>query len=531
MFRKIVSNLAFSPAVIGQFSFYAKRLRKEEATRRLGIIFTVMALTVQSFSVFAAPEAANAASPTDFIRGGAYTKDVLLANYDRNTNNIKDIFTSLGITRDEIASTQEQTINSKDALYSFGMVEHWSEAQGGGTYSYQRSDGGTGQVYYGPLRNWDTLPYTKANGSSYPSFVGYSAKFGWFALLKRCGNLVSKKIPNPPAPVPSPAPVPQPYAECSKLSIIKKGRTIIQPIGQAATQNGAAINAYIFTIKGEQGTILNTQQVTTSANDAIPNSVKLSNAGNYTASVVVRTSLGDKTGSQCQAKFSVSPPAVCAFNNSLPANSPDCQPCEGDSNLWIKDQKCAASIIENKTAQNLTHDSVDATTITAMASDKISYKVSVTNKGLAQVNAPIKENLRDVLEYASIIDAGGGTFDSESNTLSWPSVQLKPDEVQSRVFIVQLASSVPAVGVGTSDSTSFDCTMSNTFGNNVAISVDCPPTKQVENVITQLPKTGAGANLLFIGLLLATVVYFYSRARQLKTEVRLIRRDINAGTL
>jgi len=62
MFRKIVSNLTFSPALVGQLGFYAKRLRKEEATRRVGLIFTALALVVQGFAVFTPPESANAAS-------------------------------------------------------------------------------------------------------------------------------------------------------------------------------------------------------------------------------------------------------------------------------------------------------------------------------------------------------------------------------------------------------------------------------------------------------------------------------------
>ena len=56
MFRKLVSNLSLSPAIVGQLSFYAKRLRKEEATRRLGLIFTALALVVQSFTLLAPPE-------------------------------------------------------------------------------------------------------------------------------------------------------------------------------------------------------------------------------------------------------------------------------------------------------------------------------------------------------------------------------------------------------------------------------------------------------------------------------------------
>ena len=52
MFRKIVSNLPFSPALVGQLGFYAKRLKKEETTRRLGLIFIALALVVQSLAVF-----------------------------------------------------------------------------------------------------------------------------------------------------------------------------------------------------------------------------------------------------------------------------------------------------------------------------------------------------------------------------------------------------------------------------------------------------------------------------------------------
>ena len=110
MFRKIVSQLSFSPALVGQLSFYAKRLRKEQATRRLGLIFVAMALVVQSLVVFQAPEAANASSSNDFVPGGLgiganRSLNNFLAPYDRNDRNLKDIFNYFGITREEITNT------------------------------------------------------------------------------------------------------------------------------------------------------------------------------------------------------------------------------------------------------------------------------------------------------------------------------------------------------------------------------------------------------------------------------------------
>ena len=91
MFRKLVSNLSFSPALVGQLGFYARRLRKEETTRRVGLVFTALALIVQSLAVFSPPEAANAASAADFIPGGVSSKQELLTHFDKNTNNIRDI--------------------------------------------------------------------------------------------------------------------------------------------------------------------------------------------------------------------------------------------------------------------------------------------------------------------------------------------------------------------------------------------------------------------------------------------------------
>ena len=41
----------------------------------------------------------------------------------------------------------------------------------------------------------------------------------------------------------------------------------------------------------------------------------------------------------------------------------------------------------------------------------------------------------------------------------------------------------------------------------------------------------ATENMIFAGIVLAVVVFFYYRSKQLGTEVRLIRRDINGGTI
>lgn len=598
MFRKLVSNLAFSPALVGQLGFYAKRLRKEEATRRVGLIFTVLALVVQSFAVFSPPEAANASSPSNFIPGGVNTLPEYMRHYDQNTNNMKDLFTSLGITRADINAAKATTINSKQ-VYSWGLTSHFSQAQGERTYNVKTSNGGVRTFYYRPLSLWDSLPYTIKNGSSYQGFSGVASNGMWFGITKVCGNLVLKVIPPAPKcptgmtgtypnctippkmctypgkthlqandpnckPVPKctypgkttlpandpnckpdpkctypgktnlpandPNCKPDPVAACSSLTVTKLFDAY-QLEANSSTVNGATVSSYVYTIK-KDGKVVDT--ITRSANGKLTDTVttKQTTQGNYTVELTVKTSLGDRTAPTCVKTFSIPAPEMCPQNPKLRKDSPECQPCSGDSTLWIKDEKCSATVFNTKTAKNTTQGDVDATKTTAKAGDKIVYTLNMANTGKAPIDVTPTENLTDVSEYAQVIDAGGGAFNATTKTLTWPAVTLKPGDKQTRMFTVKVVDIIPAMGTGVSDRTSFDCRMDNTFGNNLRIPVDCPVQKQiVERTVSELPHTGPRENMLFASVIFAIVAFFYARSRQMKKEIRLIRRDLNAGTI
>lgn len=68
MFKKIVSHLPFSPTLVGQLGFYAKRLKRTgipsywSNTNRTSFGSTIFC------RLFAPPESANAANPTDMIQ-------------------------------------------------------------------------------------------------------------------------------------------------------------------------------------------------------------------------------------------------------------------------------------------------------------------------------------------------------------------------------------------------------------------------------------------------------------------------------
>lgn len=539
MFRKIVSNLAFSPALVGQLGFYAKRLRKEEATRRIGLIFTVLALIVQSFAVLSPPESANAASSQDLVYGGAQTVGDFLGHYDRNENNLRDIYTAAGVTRDEIINTQSSSFNSKNVRYSIGRNSRFSAAQGEVAFQYARSNGGNGVVYISPNRLWDTLPYTVANGSTYSALVGHSAKLGWFAIMKNCGNLAMQVIPPPPPPAVCPIGTigtppncmipPQPAAVCSALTVTPLSRTEVTLRSQANVANGARISGYNYAIKNSAGKQV-FSKTNASAELADSTTATLKDAGNYIATVSVNTSLGVRTSDNCTRAFTIAAPDKCILNPELTSEDENCKPCPGNPTVWVKDKTCVAQILESKTASNLTQKA-DAVTTTAQASDRIAYTVSMKNIGLLGSSVAPSEQLSDVLEYAKVVDNAGGTFDETTKTLSWPEMALKSGQEEKRTFVVELASTIPSTARGASNPSSYDCIISNTFGNVVAINVNCAGPKQVEQIVGELPHTGAGTNMIFAGVVFAGVAYFYTRSRQLKTEVRLIRRDLNSGSI
>jgi hypothetical protein len=397
MFKKIVSNLSFSPALVGQLGFYAKRLKKEEATRRLGLIFVALALVVQTLVVFQPPESANASSTADFVPGGlglgsSKSLNNFLSPYDSNSTQLKDIMNIVGITRSEISS-------AKFGSFWTGTKLGWGrEPRAGATAINAKNSGGetTATIYGRPLSvmNGQTDIY---------GWIGYSKHAGWFAIMQYCGNLVTDGVPPPVKP---PATTPTP-----------------------------------------------------------------------------------------------------------------------------------AKVVVSKTAKNASQGNISAHTITARENDQISYTLEMENTGGVAQLTKIEDNLTDVLEYATLIDKGGGTFNEKTHTLSWPDITLKPGEKQSRTFNIQILAVIPATPVGQSSTDSYDCVIDNAFSaggsdlSGVTIPIVCAPPKVVEKIVAELPKTGPTENLIFAGIILSVVTYFFLRSKQLSTEVRLIRRDLNSGTM
>ncbi len=520
MFKKIVSQLAFSPALVGQLSFYAKRLKKEQATRRLGLIFVALALVVQSLVVFQAPESANAANNNDFVPGGLGTGTSLSLNnflvpYDQNTRHLKDIYNYFGITREEITASTfgKFTVGTKK---SYGF-----ETRAGSTTIPITDANGTvvTTIYGRPLTIWGHTPTTQAD-----AYIGYSKKAGWFAIMQVCGNLITDNYPTPPPPPPAPA----------KITATKTAVNVTQG-NVDATKVTAKVNDKInFKL-----TAVNT--------GGTPKAVEFSDNLTDTLSFSKLTDTGGGTFNSATKILSwptaeIAPGATVTksfavqMNSSLVTTKTDCTLVNTFTNSTVTvPVGCTlppANVVLSKKASNVSQGNVNATTVTAKENDRITFTLTAENKGGSAKDVTFSDMVGDTLEYSKLVDNGGGSYNATTRTLSWPTVNLKAGAKEIRTFSVQILSAIPATPRGQSDPSSYDCRIENVFGNDVIINVTCvTPPKVIEQVVTELPHTGPRENMIFAALVLSLATFFYFRSRQLGTEVRLIRRDLNGGTI
>lgn len=473
MFKKFMSNLPFNPSLIDQFSFYFNRLKKEELTRRLGLIFTILAILIQSLSIISPPQPINASSSGNFLDGGVKGNQVsdLLAVYDKNTQYFKDILDNFGISRQDLAKTTYTTFTANNR-FSWGNSAKYSYADGERAHKiYNKNNQLVITVY--------SRPFSLSGKSSrkWYGFVG-KASFGWFAIKQDCGNLITETIPTPvprtqPAPVVTPTPKPTPKPETKPVPIpVPVPIPIFKPI-------------------------------------IIPTPIPVP----------------QKVETPTPTPKPEEPIKLCSLNPNLPESDPRCKSCEGNETIWAEDTSCQPAILKDKKSINVSQNSIDGSSVIANGGETITYTLTLTNTGLAtQPDIAIEDSLIDVLEYASLVDIGGGVFNKETKTLSWPNINLAPRESQTRKYSIKIMDNITPTALGYGNENSFDCSITNTFGNSVIIQLACPIVKQVEQIVTELPVTGPSTNLAFASILLGVVTFLYFRAKQQTKELQLIRK-------
>ena len=121
MFKKLISNLPFQPALLSEVAFYSHRLKQEQSVRRIGFILILVGFGIQIFSVAFPPQASLATSTGDIIYGATSRQDVLTAyRNDRDQlgrTDIQEIFNAYGIGETQIAKATVTTVKDDGTNY------------------------------------------------------------------------------------------------------------------------------------------------------------------------------------------------------------------------------------------------------------------------------------------------------------------------------------------------------------------------------------------------------------------------------
>lgn len=390
MFRKLVSDLSFSPSLVSQLGFYSRRLKKEKFIRKLGLLFAVLVVLLQSLVLLAPAKATLAASANDIVWGGGDKQELLQAyhagcdHYIEPRCDIKAIFNSYGINEANLGVARQESI------YSSNTNNYWL----------------IGRTHHSAA---DTAAYT-ADGSSLRTQALHRWKNGlnkWWEALR----IETKQGTR--------------WLLTGSGNIVSKGKPAATPVGE--------------------------QHV---------------------------------------------------------------------------DQ-----LELHKKVRNITQQLDDANGTIARAGDGIEYTLSVTNRGPeTRRSFVIKEELEDVLEYADIIGASGAAFSqSPTRHLTWPAVDIQPNETITRTILTQIKSPIPASPASISDPKSYDMKLLNTYGDTVQINLPPSVLKMVEQSVQLLPNTNITSNIILSGLFFLLVSYFYLRNRLIIKELSLIRQQFNSG--
>jgi hypothetical protein len=529
MFRKLVSNLSFSPGVASQLVFYAKRLRAERFTRTLSLALGAGVLVLQFATILAPPTAVSADVNNDIIPNGIISQKDLITHIDGSPELQSLYHDKFGITDDDISrATYNGALPAKNSdKYSLGKVRH------------APSD----QVITTPYNTYYFRPLSSvATSDTGRAYVGTTSRGQWFAILLSCGNIVMASLPNPP---PTPPAVDKPAL--GQLDIVDCNQIAGWAFDDSLPTTPISVDIYI------DGKF---NQRTTASQSRADVGAAYPGRGNSHGFSVPTPAIMKDGKQHTVAAYAIGVTTTGALNSANPwigtkTVTLNCNPVVTPPPTVTPPPKVTPppvvitpppvivppppplpNINQSKFATYLSHK--DGSTVatadktTAKSSDVIEYTLKTSNTGDGtQKNYAVVEDLTDIMEYATVTNTGGGAM--QGNSLVWPAIDISGRTTVTKTFQITVKDPVPATARTSSDAKSFDLCMDNVYGDLVHICVAAPPVKQVEVVSESLPQTGPGLGIGVVAGFIALLAYFYARNRQLQTEVSILRVDHNPG--
>jgi uncharacterized repeat protein (TIGR01451 family) len=141
----------------------------------------------------------------------------------------------------------------------------------------------------------------------------------------------------------------------------------------------------------------------------------------------------------------------------------------------------------------------------------------------------VKDFIGDVTDYAdvdySFLGEQGGTYDKQSKEIIWTNQQINPRQSTTKKFRVRMKNPLPSTNKPSAASTNFDCKISNEYGNELTMNVQCPAAKVIET----LPNTGPGSAVMITFGIASFSGYFLARNGLLSKELFILRRNYGSA--
>lgn len=480
MFKKLLSNLPYSPGLIDEVAFYAKRLRRETVVRRTGFILIILTVFIQMFALISPPQASLAQSNNDLINGGVRSAEDATNNCRSSSSDYADILANFNIDCADLANAKDVKLDSKDfhgELYTTGRLAY-------------------GKVGETPLNikaktYWLRKLSDYDNGSTKHDALLVTNKDGQkFYIVKDCGGgLTFVGIP------------PTPKAKCEwSASLLSTDPKCSEPCPIASKKNLAKTSSECYEacpVKGKSN-------------------IKSNNVACFEPCPYRNKEAYAKNSSSCFES--------CIYNSSLTASSSDCKPCKSSQTREDK----TSCLRLGKTVKNDTSKLNNANGSTAKPNDVLTYSLSVTNDGDSTIkNFVVQENISDILDYSDISQTNGGIINK--NVISWPAEDIGGGKTLVKNFSVKIKNTLPATPVSSSDPNHYDLKMTNTYGASVTVKLPPSVIKNIEITTRILPNTGVKGSLAICFVLLVLAGYFFARSRLMLRELAIIKADHHDG--